>query len=57
MHVLGAASAAAYFDTLKAYNTRSISSLVAQDTLIIAGAEDHFVPLSQLYEQLPLLDG
>jgi pimeloyl-ACP methyl ester carboxylesterase len=55
MHVLGAASPAEYFDKLKAYNTRSISALIVQDTLIMAGAEDHFVPLSQLYEQLPLL--
>ncbi len=56
MHVLGAASPAAYFDKLKAYNTRSISALVAQHTLIMAGAEDHFVPLSQLFDQLPLLN-
>jgi pimeloyl-ACP methyl ester carboxylesterase len=55
MHVLGAASPADYFDKLKAYNTRDISGLIKQDTLIMAGAEDHFVPLSQLYDQLPLL--
>ncbi len=55
MHVLGAASPAEFFDKLKAYNTRRISALVAQDTLIMAGAEDHFVPLSQLFDQLPLL--
>jgi alpha-beta hydrolase superfamily lysophospholipase len=55
MHVLGAASPAEYFNKLKAYNTRSVSALVAQDTLIMAGAEDHFVPLSQLFDQLPLL--
>jgi pimeloyl-ACP methyl ester carboxylesterase len=54
-HVLGAATPAEYFDKLKAYNTRSISARVAQDTLIMAGAEDHFVPLSQLFDQLPLL--
>jgi pimeloyl-ACP methyl ester carboxylesterase len=56
MHVLGATSPADYFDKLKAYNTRDISGLIKQDTLIMAGAEDHFVPLSQLYDQLPLLN-
>ncbi|NOT42393.1 MAG: alpha/beta fold hydrolase [Alphaproteobacteria bacterium] len=55
MHVLGAAAPAAYFYRLKAYNTRAISKLITQDTLIMAGAEDHFVPLAQLFEQLPLL--
>jgi pimeloyl-ACP methyl ester carboxylesterase len=55
MHVLGAATPAEYFDKLKAYNSRSISARIVQDTLIMAGAEDHFVPLSQLYDQLPLL--
>jgi alpha-beta hydrolase superfamily lysophospholipase len=55
MHVLGAATPAEYFHRLKAYNTRAISKLIAQDSLIMAGAEDHFVPLHQFYEQLPLL--
>jgi alpha-beta hydrolase superfamily lysophospholipase len=56
MHVLGAATPAEFFYKLKAYNTRDISGLITQDTLIMAGAEDHFVPLSQLYDQLPLLN-
>jgi alpha-beta hydrolase superfamily lysophospholipase len=55
MHVLGAETPAEYFAKLKAYNTRSISALVAQDTLIMAGTEDHFVPLTQFFDQLPLL--
>jgi alpha-beta hydrolase superfamily lysophospholipase len=55
MHVLGAASPADFFETLMAYNTRRISGLIAQDALVMAGAEDHFVPLSQLFDQLALL--
>lgn len=55
MHVLGAATPAQYFFRLKAYNTRSMSTRITQDALIMAGAEDHFVPLSQLFDQLPLL--
>lgn len=55
MHVLDASSPAEFFARLKAYNTRRISALVAQDALIMAGAEDHFVPLSQVLEQFALL--
>lgn len=55
MYVTGAASPSEYFFKLKSYNGREISKLVTQDTLIMAGAEDHFVPLQQFYDQLPLL--
>ncbi len=55
MHVLGAATPAEYFYKLEAYNTRTVSARVTQDALIMAGAEDHFVPLAQLFDQLPLL--
>lgn len=55
MHVTGSASPSEYFFKLKAYNTRKISQRVTQDTLIMAGAEDHFVPLEQFFDQLPLL--
>ena len=33
------------------YRTRDVSSLLTQDVLLCAGAEDHFVPLHQLYDQ------
>ena len=55
MHVMGAASPSEYFFKLKAYNNREVSTRVTQETLIMAGAEDHFVPLEQLFDQLPLL--
>jgi pimeloyl-ACP methyl ester carboxylesterase len=55
MHVTGATSPSDYFFKLKAYHNREVSKLVTQDTLIMAGAEDHFVPLQQFYEQLRLL--
>jgi alpha-beta hydrolase superfamily lysophospholipase len=55
MHVLGVATPAEFFCKLKAYTTRDISGRITQDTLIMAGTEDHFVPLAQLYDQLPLL--
>lgn len=55
MHVTGTASPSEYFFKLKAYHNREVSQRVTQDTLIMAGAEDHFVPLRQFYDQLPLL--
>src|SRR5882672_12116710 len=47
MHVMGAASPSEYFFKLKAYHGREVSQRITQDTLIMAGAEDHFVPLNQ----------
>lgn len=55
MYVTGATSPSEFFSKIRAYNGREVSKLVTQDTLIMAGAEDHFVPLQQFYEQLPLL--
>jgi pimeloyl-ACP methyl ester carboxylesterase len=54
MHITGTKSPSEYFFKLKAYHNRDISHGVTQDTLIMAGAEDHFVPLHQFYEQLQL---
>jgi pimeloyl-ACP methyl ester carboxylesterase len=55
MHVTGTKSPSEYFFKLKAYHNREVSQRVTQDTLIMAAAEDHFVPLHQFYEQLQLL--
>ncbi len=55
MYVTGATSPSEFFSKIRAYNGREVSKLVTQDMLIMAGAEDHFVPLQQFYEQLPLL--
>jgi alpha-beta hydrolase superfamily lysophospholipase len=55
MHVMGRSRPAEYFFDMREYNTRRISPLLTQDVLIMAGAEDHFVPLEQFYQQLRLL--
>jgi pimeloyl-ACP methyl ester carboxylesterase len=55
MHVTGCRSPAEYFSALKLYEARSISSKLTQDVLLMAGSEDHFVPLWQFHEQLRLL--
>jgi pimeloyl-ACP methyl ester carboxylesterase len=55
MHVMGCRTPSEFFFKLKAYNTWAISKRISQDTLIMAGAEDHFVPLQQFFDQLSLL--
>ena len=42
---MGASSPSEYFFKLQVYHGREISRRITQDTLIMAGAEDHFVPL------------
>jgi hypothetical protein len=51
MHVFGASTAHEAFAAAAAYRTREVSALVTQDVLLCAGAEDHYVPLHQLYDQ------
>jgi pimeloyl-ACP methyl ester carboxylesterase len=55
MHVMGCRTPADYFSALRCYELRSISSKLTQDVFVMAGSEDHFVPLEQFYEQLRLL--
>jgi hypothetical protein len=55
MHVMGCKTPADYFFALQHYEVRSVSSRLTQDVLVMAGAEDHFVPLDQFHEQLRLL--
>ena len=40
---------------IRAYRTAPISSRVSQDVLLMAGAEDHYVPLHQFYDQIAML--
>ena len=55
MHVFGCSTPADYFRELLRYETRTVSSRVVQDVLVMAGAEDHFVPIEQFHEQVRLL--
>jgi len=50
--VMGVATPAEVFKVWREYNTEDVSPLVTQDVLLMAGAEDHYVPLHQLGEQL-----
>jgi pimeloyl-ACP methyl ester carboxylesterase len=57
MHVMGCETPAKFFFKLKQYNGYAVSSQIAGDVLIMAGTEDHFVPMEQFYKQLKLLTG
>jgi pimeloyl-ACP methyl ester carboxylesterase len=51
MHVTGAATPYDFFRSTTAMTTRKISHLVRADVLLLAGADDHYVPLKQLGRQ------
>lgn len=51
MHVTGAATPYDFFRSATAMTTRKISHLVRADVLLLAGADDHYVPLKQLGRQ------
>ena len=55
MYVMECKTPYEFFLKLKKYNGYSISGEVKADVLIMAGAEDHFVPLGQFFEQVKLL--
>jgi pimeloyl-ACP methyl ester carboxylesterase len=43
------------FEAARSFHTRDVSARVRKDVLLLAGAEDHYVPLEQLGEQACLL--
>ena len=55
MHVAGAVDPYEFLVWLREMNTASFSARLTQDVLILAGAEDHIVPLRQLWRQAQAL--
>ena len=55
MHVTGQATPAAYLHAIQRYTAADVSSRVTQDVLLLAGSEDHYVPVTQFYEQIAAL--
>jgi pimeloyl-ACP methyl ester carboxylesterase len=51
MHVTGTATPYDFLRSTLAMNTRKISDRVRADVLLLAGTEDHYVPLAQLGRQ------
>jgi pimeloyl-ACP methyl ester carboxylesterase len=57
MHVFKCDRPADALRAMQALHTRTISDRVRQDVLLLAGANDHYVPLSQLWDQSRSLSG
>lgn len=55
IHVMGSNSPYEFFQKTVLYNTANFSSLIKQDVLLLAGQEDHYVPIEQLSKQIETL--
>jgi hypothetical protein len=55
MHNTGHQTQYASLKHYQKYETASISSLLTQDVLVLAGAEDHYIPVHQLPDQIVTL--
>jgi pimeloyl-ACP methyl ester carboxylesterase len=55
MHNTGTGTTYAMLKHYQKYETASISSRLTQDVLLMAGAEDHYVPVHQLPDQIATL--
>ena len=55
MHVTGTATPAVYLHAIQRYTAADISSRVTQHVLLLAGSEDHYVPVQQFYQQIAAL--
>jgi pimeloyl-ACP methyl ester carboxylesterase len=51
MRVYGATDPYGFLRKAKLFSMRRISHLITQDVLVLAGSEDHFVPIEFFYEQ------
>ena len=55
MHTLGAKSPFSYLKKIGEYNVKRTSASVKQHVLLLAAAEDHYVPLRMFYKQFQAL--
>jgi hypothetical protein len=55
MHVTGTSSPYEFFRKTKQFHTADVSTLIKQDVLLLAGSEDHFVPMEHFYQQIKML--
>jgi pimeloyl-ACP methyl ester carboxylesterase len=55
MHVTGSSSPYGYLRSTKAYVTADIATLIKQDVLLLAGNEDHLVPMAHFHQQIKML--
>ncbi len=57
MQVMGVISPYRLLKKLSNFTTKKISKSVTQDVLVLAGSEDHYVPLRQFHAQMKALTG
>lgn len=55
MHITGTTSPFDYIKTIKSFSSANISSLLTQDVLLMAGENDHYVPIYQFHDQIRAL--
>lgn len=55
MHVMGCDSPYDFLRETVLFNTADFSPLITQDVLLLAGQDDHYVPIDQLPEQIKTL--
>ncbi len=55
MHVMGGSTPYEALRQISRYHTREFSAQVHQDVLLLAGQEDHYVPVRLFYEQIEIL--
>ena len=52
MHITGSISPYEFFHKMLSYNSKAISHLITQDVLLLAGQNDHYVPIKQFTDQI-----
>ena len=55
MNVTGAGSAFEFLQAFSKFETADVSASITQDVLLLAGSEDHYIPLEQLHDQMRML--
>ncbi len=55
MHVTGCRSPYEFLQKVRWLRTTAVSARVTQDVLLLAGEQDHYVPLHQFYDQIKTL--
>ena len=56
MHVTGTSSPYEFFKSTKQFATADVSALIKQDVLLLAGSEDHLVPMAHFHHQIKTLN-
>ncbi len=55
MHVTGTYSAFEFLQAFRQFETADVSASITQDVLLLAGSEDHYIPIEQWYAQTRIL--